>query len=238
MNKIGILGGMSYESTLHYYEGINRKVNEEMGGLVTPELFIDSVNFSIFRDYMVRGQWDSIKEELLSRAEILERAGADYLAIATNTMHKAADYIDNNIDIPLIHIGDSVADACIKKDVGHVGLLGTMTTMKEDFMKSRLRTYGISACIPEDAYDLRNIDRIIFDELCKGITSTQSKKEYLKIISKMIKEQGIEGVILGCTEIGMLINQSDLDIPVFDTTECHIDDIVSFSLGKDKIWKY
>lgn len=237
MKTIGIIGGMSYESSLHYYERINKQVNENLGGLASPELILYNVNFAKIRRLMVEGNWSYIAVILSQIAKTLENAGADYIAIATNTMHKLADFIEENIDIPLIHIGDSVADVCIKKNVRKVGLIGTRYTMEEEFLIKRLARNGLEVVTPGAKEDIDDIDRIIFEELCHGVTLDKSKDKYLSIISKMIDLCNIEGIILGCTEIGMLINQNDLVVPVFDTTEAHIDSIVDYALEKKHILK-
>lgn len=230
MKTIGLIGGMSYESSIHYYERINKQINEIAGGLTCAQMIIYNVNFEKIRVLMLNNEWDKISIELGKIAKILENAGADYVAIATNTMHKLADYIQNQINIPLIHIADCVADKCKKSNILNVGLLGTKYTMVEDFLKDRLRKNGLIVLTPKESERIDEIDRIIFDELCKGEIKECSKKYYIDVINNMKKENGIEGIILGCTEIEMLIKQSDLDIPIFDTTQSHIDSIVEYSL--------
>lgn len=230
MKTIGIIGGMSYESSIHYYERINKQVNQITGGLTCAKLLIYNVNFEEFRKLMLENKWDRIGEELANIAKMLETAGVDYIVIATNTMHKLADYIQSQINIPLIHIADCVADKCKENEVLNVGLLGTKYTMTEDFFVDRLKKNGLTVTTPKNREQINEIDRIIFDELCKGEIKNSSREYYKGVISQMIKEKGIEGVILGCTEIEMLIQQNDLDIPIFDTTQSHIDSIVDYSL--------
>lgn len=232
MKTIGIIGGMSYESSIHYYERINKQVNQIAGGLTSAKLLIYNVNFEEIRKLMVENKWDKIGEELAGIAKMLENAGVDYIVIATNTMHKLADYIQSRISIPLIHIADCVADKCKENKVLNVGLLGTKYTMTEDFLVNRLEKNGLTITTPKNIEQIDEIDRIIFDELCKGEVNDTSREYYKKVISEMIKENEIEGIILGCTEIEMLIKQSDLDIPIFDTTQSHIDSIVEYSLEK------
>lgn len=232
MKKIGIIGGMSYESSIHYYERINNQVNEIAGGLVCAEMIIYNVNFEEIRKLMINEEWDKIGEILAGIARTLEEAGADYIVIATNTMHKLADYIESKINIPLIHIADCVAEKCKVANVKKVGLLGTKYTMTQDFLKNRLIKNGLQVSVPEDEEDINVIDGIIFDELCKGQIKAQSKQKYIEIINKMIEKDNIEGVILGCTEIEMLIKKEDLSIPIFDTTQSHIDAIVDYSLER------
>lgn len=232
MKTIGIIGGMSYESSIHYYERINKQVNEIMGDLNCAQLLIYNVNFQEIRKRMLEGKWDEIGNILVSIAKTLEGAGADAIVIATNTIHKVADYVESEISVPLIHIADAVSIKCQEKDVTNVGLIGTRYTMEENFIIDRLARNGIKAIVPEDKNDISSIDRIIFDELCKGQIKKESKEEYLNIINKMIKNNHIEGIILGCTEIEMLIKEEDLDIPIFDTTQSHIDAIVNYCLNE------
>ena len=232
MKTIGIIGGMSYESSIHYYERINNQVNKLAGGLTCAKMIIYNVNFEEIRILMLNNEWDKIGIELGKIAKTLENAGADYIAIATNTMHKLADYIQKQINIPLIHIADCVADKCKEKKVLNVGLLGTKYTMVEDFLVNRLKKNNLTVSTPKEEEQINEIDRIIFDELCKGEIKESSKKYFVDVINKMVKENGIEGIILGCTEIEMLVKQSDLNIPIFDTTQSHIDSIVDYSLER------
>lgn len=232
MKTIGIIGGMSYESSIHYYERINDQVNKEAGNLTCARMIIYNVNFEEIRILMLNDEWDKIGKELSRIAKILETAGADYIAIATNTMHKLADVIQSNINIPLIHIADCVADKCQKANISKVGLLGTKYTMVEDFLKDRLKENGLEVYTPNNEKEINEIDRIIFDELCKGNIKDSSKNYYVKIINNMEKEYNIEGIIFGCTEIEMLVKQNNLNIPIFDTTQAHIDSIVDYSLEK------
>ena len=232
MKTIGIIGGMSYESSVHYYERINKQVNEIEGGLTCAKLLIYNVNFGEIRKLMLESKWEEIGVELARIANVLEGAGADYIVIATNTMHKLAGYVQSKINIPLIHIADCVANKCKENNVYNVGLLGTKYTMIEDFLVNRLGENGLTVSIPNSDEGINEIDRIIFDELCKGKINDSSRDYYKKVIKRMIEEKGIEGIILGCTEIEMLIKQSDLDIPIFDTTQSHIDEIVEYCLER------
>ena len=232
MKTIGIIGGMSYESSIHYYERINNQVNELAGGLTCARMIIYNVNFEEIRVLMLNNEWDIIGVKLGEIAKTLENAGADYIAIATNTMHKLADFVQKQINIPLIHIADCVADKCKEKNVLNVGLLGTKYTMAEDFLKNRLQKNGLIVSVPHEDKKINKIDKIIFDELCKGKIKENSKKYFVDVINNLVKENGINGIILGCTEIEMLVQQSDLTIPIFDTTQSHIDAIVNYSLEK------
>ncbi len=233
MKTIGIIGGMSYESSIHYYERINNQVNELAGGLTCAKMIIYNVNFEEIRKLMLNNEWDKIGIELSNIAKILENAGADYIVIATNTMHKLADYVQSKINIPLIHIADCVANKCKEKNILNVGLLGTKYTMVEDFLKDRLRQNGLNVITPQSEENINEIDRIIFDELCKGEIKDCSREYYINVVQNMINKNHIEGVILGCTEIEMLLKQKDLNIPIFDTTQSHIDSIVDYSLEKN-----
>ncbi len=233
MKTIGIIGGMSYESSIHYYERINDQVNKIAGGLTCAEMLIYNVNFEKIRKLMLNNEWELIGIELGNIAKKLENAGADYIVIATNTMHKLADYIQKQINIPLVHIADCVAKKCKENNIKNVGLLGTRYTMSEDFLKNRLNQNGLIVSVPQSDDEIAEIDRIIFDELCKGEINNKSREYYIGIINKMIEENHIEGIILGCTEIEMLIKQGDINVPIFDTTQSHIDSIVDLSLERD-----
>lgn len=232
MKTIGIIGGMSYESSLHYYERINRQVNEICGDLTCAKLLIYNVNFQEIRSRMLDGKWDEIGDILSKVAKTLESAGADYIVIATNTIHKVADKVEESISIPLIHIADTVSEVVHKKGIKKVGLLGTKYTMTEDFLRNRIKSNGIDAVVPKERLEINEIDKIIFDELCKGDIKDTSKEYYISVINKMIEEEGIEGVILGCTEIEMLLKDGDVSVPLFDTTQAHIDAIVDYALEK------
>ena len=209
---------MSYESSLHYYERINKQVNEIAGGLTSAKMLIYNVNFEEIRKLMLENKWNEIGDILADIAKTLEKAGADY--------------IESQINIPLIHIADCVANKCKEKKVLNVGLLGTKYTMVEDFLTNRLAENGLTVTTPKNEEEINGIDKIIFDELCKGEIKQESKEYYINVINKMIEENNIEGVILGCTEIEMLIKPDDLTIPIFDTTQSHIDSIVDYSLER------
>ena len=232
MKKIGIIGGMSYESSIHYYERINDGVNKKLGGLTCAEMLIYNVNFAPIREKMLKNDWEGIKNSLIPIAKTLEIAGVDAIAIATNTIHKIADDIEKEISIPLIQIADCVSKNCIKDKKQKIGLLGTKYTMEENFLKDRLKKNGLEIVIPKSKEEVEEINRIIFDELCKGKIKEASKNYYIDCINQMIKEDNIEGVILGCTEIQMLIKDKDIDIPVYDTTQAHIDSLVDFITGE------
>ncbi|RUM49408.1 MAG: aspartate racemase [Marinomonas sp.] len=229
MKTIGLLGGMSWESTQGYYRAINEGVKEALGGLHSAKLVLNSVDFAEIEACQQSGDWRKAGEILAQAAQGVEAAGADCLLICTNTMHKVAEDIDDAISIPLIHIADATGEALKQAGVKRVGLLGTAFTMEQDFYKGRLsEQHDLEVLIPK-AEDRALIHRVIFQELCVGITTNASKAEYLRII-EALKEQGADAVILGCTEIGMLVTQADTDTPLFDTTEIHANAAVTFAL--------
>lgn len=219
MKTIGLLGGMSWESTAHYYRIINEEVQNRLGGLHSAKIILHSVDFSEIEQYQTGGQWETCGEILGRAAENIEAAGADFILICTNTMHKVAPQIAFKIQIPIIHIADAAADELEQFSIRRVGLLGTKYTMTQDFYKERLTDRGIEVLIPNDA-DIEAINTVIFEELCVGTINEASRKKLQGMIEKL-KEKGAEGVILGCTELGLLIRQSDASIPVFDTTVIH-----------------
>ena len=230
MKTIGIIGGMSYESSVHYYERINKQVNDKLGNLNTARIIMYSVNFEEIEPLMKENKWEQISTILTDIAKKIELIGADIIVIATNTMHKLFDNIQANINIPIIHIADTVAKSCKDKKITNVGLLGTAYTMKESFLKDRLLKNGINATVPNNDEQINEINRIIFEELCVGKIINSSREYYKKVINELI-ESGAEGIILGCTEIEMLISKDDISIPVFDTTEAHINGVVDYIIS-------
>lgn len=221
--KVGLLGGMSPESTVEYYKIINSEVRKVLGGCSCPELVIESFNFKEIEEMQFNGDWAGLGDKLGQTAKRLQDSGAEYIVICTNLMHKVAPRVQEYITVPLIHMVDCVAAEIKKRKMQKVGLLGTIFTMEEDFYsKKLLQDYNIETIIP-DREDRLEVSRIIYEELCCGIIKEESKQKYLDVISKM-KEQGAQGVILGCTEIPLMI--SDADIPTFDTTLIHSSAIV------------
>lgn len=219
MKTIGLIGGMSWESTVTYYQIMNKTIKDELGGLHSAKIILYSVDFAEIEKCQANGDWDKSADILGTAAENLEKAGADYIVICTNTMHKVAPQIQKHIRIPIIHIAEATAEQLIEKQISKVALLGTKYTMTQTFYKEKLVEAGIEVLIPNQQ-DIEIVNNVIYNELCLGIISEDSKKEYLRIIREL-SMQGVQGVILGCTEIGLLIKQSDMDIPVFDTTEIH-----------------
>lgn len=223
MKKIGLLGGLSPESTVEYYKMINNGVRKAMGGCSSAELIIESFNFKDIVDLQFQGKWDELADILADAAQNLVNAGAEYIVICTNLMHKVAPQVQARIPVPLIHMVDSVAKQIQKQKINKVGLLGTIFTMEEDFYSKKLmEDYGIETIIPEKE-DREEVSRVIYKELCCGIISEDSKQKYLEIIDKM-KAQGAQGVILGCTEIPLMI--SEASIPLLNTTQIHANSVV------------
>ncbi len=220
MKTIGLLGGMSWESTLEYYKMINEGIKEKVGGLHSAKIAMVSVDFEPIEKLQHQGRWSEMATMLSNNAKSIEKAGADFLLICTNTMHKVAPEIENSIQIPLLHIADATAEELIKEGVKIVGLLGTAFTMEEDFYRGRLmKKYGLKVITP-NKQDREIVHKIIYNELCLGRIKEDSKKEYLRIINELSKNKA-DGVILGCTEIGILVKQSDTNIKLFDTTKIH-----------------
>jgi aspartate racemase len=219
MKIIGLIGGMSWESTRTYYEVVNRTVKEKLGGLHSAKCVLYSVDFHEIERHQASGEWDKSAVLLAEAARSLERAGADFLVICTNTMHKVAPKIQASVGIPILHIADATADELIKKGIRKTGLLGTKYTMTQDFYTGRLIEKGLEAVVPAPE-DIETVNRIIYEELCLGTVSEESRSAMLRII-RSLAERGVEGVILGCTEIGFLVRQGDTPVPLFDTTLIH-----------------
>lgn len=228
MRTIGLIGGMSWESTMTYYRLINEGVKARLGGLHSAKCILNSVDFQEIETCQVNGDWERAGQLLEDAAAALERAGAELLLICTNTMHKVAQEVQTRTVIPLLHIAEATADALEQSDVHRVGLLGTRYTMLQDFYKERLAARGIQVVIPNET-EIELVDQIIFHELCLGIQSESSRKDYLRIIDNLAL-QGAQGVVLGCTEIGLLVRQSDTNIPLFDTTVIHAARAVELAL--------
>lgn len=219
MKTIGLIVGMSWESTVTYYQIINSVIKEKLGGLHSAKCILYSVDFQEIEECQAKGEWEKSGAILTAAAKSLEKAGADFVIICTNTMHKVAPQIQANIEIPILHIAEATAIELIQNKIKTVGLLGTKYTMTQDFYKDKLTQNGINVVIPDEK-DLEIVNSIIYDELCLGIISETSKKEYLRIMTTLAA-RGAEGIILGCTEIGLLIKQEYSEIPLFDTASIH-----------------
>ncbi|PIE00021.1 MAG: aspartate racemase [Thiothrix nivea] len=230
MKTIGLLGGMSWESTVDYYRIINQGVKQALGGLHSAKIVLNSVDFAQIGQLQHQGDWEGTAEILCQAAQQTERAGADFLLICTNTMHKIAPQVQAAIDIPLLHIADATAEALQAAGVQQVGLLGTAFTMEQDFYKERLRdTFGLEVLVPDEA-GRKLVHDVIYQELCLGQVQDTSREQYVQIIDQLA-EQGAEAVILGCTEIGILVKQADTTVRLFDTTMIHAEKAVQLALA-------
>jgi aspartate racemase len=229
MRKIGLIGGISWVSTMDYYKFINTGVNEKLGGLNFAECMIWSFNYAEIKKNNDAGDWDKTLAMLTHASRHLEAAGAEAIVLCANTMHLIADKLQEAISIPVIHIATATASEIRKSNINKVGLLGTRFTMERDFFTAKLKEKSIEAIIPEEE-DRAFIHYTIFEELGRGLILKESKQRYISIINKLI-ERGAEGIILGCTEIPMLINQEDVSVPIFDTTIIHSVAAVEFMVG-------
>lgn len=229
MKTIGLLGGMSWESSLVYYKILNEKVKEKLGGHHSCECVMYSVDFDPIMKLQHDGKWDELTRLMIEAARKIEKGGAEMLTICTNTMHKMYDDVQNNISIPVLHIADATAEAIKERNISTVALLGTRFTMEQDFYKGRLeQKHGIKVLTPEND-DLTTVHTIIYNELVLGTIKDESREQYKRIIEDLA-QKGARGVILGCTEIPLLIKQNDVSIPVFDTTIIHAEKTLQFAL--------
>lgn len=229
MKTIGLLGGMSWESSQNYYRLINEGIKHRLGGLHSAKIAMYSVDFDAIEKRQHKGDWDGTATILEDAALKVQAAGADFLLICTNTMHKVAPQIESKLNIPLLHIADATAEELVKRDIKKVGLLGTAFTMEQDFYKGRLEEkYGLKVIVP-NSDDRKIIHDTIYEELCLGQVNANSKAEYLRIIASL-SEQGAQAVILGCTEIGILVCQEDTDVTLLDTTAIHAQKAVEHAL--------
>jgi aspartate racemase len=220
MKVIGLIGGMSWESTLEYYRLINESVKERLGGLHSAKCVLCSVDFAEVEALQRRGKWSEAAQLLVGAAQSVEKAGADFVLICTNTMHKLADTVQAGIGIPLLHIADATAEKVKQAGLQRVGLLGTRFTMEEDFYRGRLANqFGLEVMIP-DTKDRETVHRIIYEELCVGTIRPESRGQVADIMSRLV-EMGAEGIILGCTELGLLLGPEDCRVPLFDTMRVH-----------------
>ncbi|WP_312755738.1 aspartate/glutamate racemase family protein [Rummeliibacillus suwonensis] len=228
MKTIGLIGGMSWESTVEYYQIINKEVKKRLGGLHSAKCLLYSVDFEEIERYQVEGDWEKAGICLGDVASSLEKAGADFIVICTNTMHKVVDYMEEKISVPILHIADATANQIKKSNISTIGLLGTKYTMEQDFYKTRIKSNDIAVLIP-DKEDREFINKVIYEELCLGKIQ-QSSRDYFKKAIKRLIDKGAEGIILGCTEIGLLVKQEDSEVPIFDTTKIHAIESVHHAL--------
>lgn len=233
MKTIGIVGGMSWESSLEYYRIINQLVKERLGGLHSAKIVLVSLDFAPVEALMSQGKWPQVAEHLMAGARQAEMGGADLLLIATNTMHKLYAQVSKAVSIPVLHIADAAAASILAAGMTRIGLLGTYYTMQQDFYKGWLRVnYGLEVLLPDEE-DQVLVDRIIFEELVLGKIEPGSKAEYIRIIEDM-SAKGAQGIVLGCTEIMLLVQAQDVSIPVFDTTYLHAEMAVHMALEEDR----
>lgn len=228
MKTIGLIGGMSWESTVEYYQIINEEVKNRLGGLHSAKCLLYSVDFAEIEQYQFEGNWAKAGELLGDVAISLEKAGADFIVICTNTMHKVIGHMEEKISIPILHIADATANQIKKSNISTIGLLGTKYTMEQDFYKSRLESSGIHVLVPDQS-ERELVNKVIYEELCVGEIK-QVSREYYKAVMERLVECGAEGIILGCTEIGLLVKQEDATVPLFDTTVIHAVEAVNKSL--------
>ncbi|MCX4666769.1 aspartate/glutamate racemase family protein [Streptomyces sp. NBC_01381] len=228
MKTIGLLGGMSWESSAEYYRLLNELVRERLGGLHSARCVLYSVDFAEIERLQVAGEWERAGEVLAAAAKGVEAAGADFVLICTNTMHKVADQVQGALSVPLLHLADATADAVLDAGVRRVGLLGTAFTMEQDFYRERLVSRGLDVLVP-DAAGRALVHRVIYEELCVGVVRDESRAAYQEVIADLVRD-GAEGVILGCTEIELLISQEHSDVPLFPTTRIHAEAAVAAAL--------
>ena len=234
MKTIGLVGGLSWYSSLDYYRIINEQVNIRLGDDEAAKIILYSVNYGEIKRLTQQGNWDKIISIICDAAKKIEDSGADCLLIGANTMHKIANEVQSSINIPLLHIAEAVAKEIKKKKLPTVALLGTKYTMQLNFYRDKLAEYEIETIIPNEQ-DVQMVNNSIYNELGKGLILPKTKENYLQLINKLI-EQGAEGVILGCTEIPLLIKQEDCTVPVFDTTFIHAMSAVNFALTEEKVF--
>jgi len=229
MKTIGLIGGMSWESSLEYYRIINETVKEKLGGFHSAKCLMYSVDFEEVEKLQRNGKWDEATALMIDAAQRVKKGGADFVVICTNTMHKMAEEVQNSINIPLLHLADVTAERIKAQGLKKVGLLGTKFTMEEDFYKGRLiKKHGLEVMIPDDE-EREAIHNILYNELCMGEIKKISKDKFKKIIDNLVLK-GAEGIILGCTEIPLLIDKEDYEIPLFDTTRIHAEEAVEYAL--------
>ncbi|OIQ52124.1 Aspartate racemase [Pseudodesulfovibrio hydrargyri] len=229
MKTIGLIGGMSWESSLEYYRIMNEAVKARLGGLHSARILMNSVDFAPLRELMRADDWAAVGGQLADASRALERAGAELMVIGTNTMHKVAPEVEAAVSVPLVHIADATAEAARAGGFSRVALLGTALTMEDDFYVGRLRGHGFEVLVPE-AEDRKLVDRVIFDEMCKGLFLDGSRTEFVRIIDGLAA-RGAEAVVLGCTEIGLLVRPGDTGVPTLDTCRIHAERVVEIALG-------
>lgn len=225
---VGMLGGMSWESTAEYYRLANEIVRERLGGMHSARVLLHSVDFADIEGMQVEGRWDEAGDVLAAAAEDLERGGAGLLVLCTNTMHKVADRIEAAVSIPFLHLADATARAALDAGVRSVGLLGTAFTMEQEFYRERLESHGLTVLVP-GSEDRALVHRVIYDELVQGVVSESSREAYRRVMTRLVSS-GAEGIVLGCTEIELLVGAGDATVPLFPTTRLHVEAAVELAL--------
>ena len=221
MKTIGLIGGMSWESSVEYYRLINQGIRERLGGLRSAKVLLDSFDFEEIASRQRAGRWDEATDMLVASARRLEQSGAEFILICTNTMHKVAGPVQDAVRIPLVHIADPTGAAVVAAGIKRIGLLGTAFTMEDGFYRQRLEErFGLEVLVPEEAADRQMVHQVIFGELCQGVVREESRAAYRAVMSGLVA-RGAEGIILGCTEIGLLVGAEDASVPLFDTTRIH-----------------
>ncbi|GAB3596225.1 aspartate/glutamate racemase family protein [Angustibacter peucedani] len=228
IRTIGMLGGMSWQSTVQYYRLANELVAQRLGGLHSAKVLLHSVDFAEVEQLQTAGRWEDAAVLLADAARGLEAAGADLVLICTNTMHRVADQVQAALDVPLLHLGDVVAEAVTSSGLRTIGLLGTAFTMEQPFYRDRLARHGLAVLVPDDD-DRALVHRVIYDELCQGVVSESSREAFRRVIVRLV-DAGAEGVVLGCTEIELLVGADDSPVPVFPTTQLHVEAAVDLAL--------
>lgn len=228
MATIGLIGGMSWESTAVYYRLLNEGVRARLGGLHSADILLHSLDFSPIAEMQAAGNWAAAGAAMAASARRLEQGGASCIVLATNTMHKLADHITQATNLPFLHLADVTAKAIRKTAARRPLLLATRFTMEQRFYRDRLAAFGVEPLVPHEA-ERAEVHRIIYDELCRGQVVPTSKTRYREIVARAVREEGADGVILGCTEITLLVSQADFDIPVFDTTALHVEAALDFA---------
>jgi aspartate racemase len=229
MKTLGLIGGMSWESTVPYYRLINQTVKERLGGLHSARLLLYSVDFAEIERLQMSGDWDTAGQVLADAGRALRAGGAELLVICTNTMHKVADTVEAASGLPVLHIADATADEILARGLQRIGLLGTRFTMEQDFYRKRLEQHGLDVLVPDDD-DRGIVHRVIYDELCLGQIRDESREQYRRIMAALV-DRGAQGVILGCTEIGLLVGDADASVPLFDTAALHARHAALAALG-------
>ncbi|QJD58016.1 aspartate/glutamate racemase family protein [Pseudomonas sp. gcc21] len=231
MKTIGMLGGMSWESTQSYYTALNRGINQQLGGLHSAKIILHSIDFAELAEMQAQDNWDQAAALLGDAAVAVQSAGADFLLICANTMHKVAPAIQQRIGIPILHLADATAGVLKADGITRAGLLGTRYTMEQAFYRERLEAQGIDVLVPE-AQDRALVHDIIYSELCQGIVTEQSRTRYLAVIDELAAN-GAQAVILGCTEIALLVQQQHSTVPLYDTTQIHVNEAIAYAIGHD-----